>query len=84
MMEFFSHLPSPEALFKELQRLNDNLERLQPDISKMANSLNNLNGQDIRNLTTTLQSMKISEMMLVANQLNGTMTKLYDQLWGKK
>ena len=84
MMDFFTHLPSPEALFKELKRLNDNLERIQPDVSKMANSLNTLNLQEVRNLTITLQGMKLSEMTLVAHQLNSTMTNLYEKLWGKK
>ncbi len=77
-------LPSPDKLFAELQRLNNNLEKMQPDMAKIAKSVDGLYLQDIRNLTMTLQGMKISEMLLSLNQANSNISTLCNHLWGKK
>jgi len=83
-MDVISKLPSPDKVFTELQRLNNNLERMQPDLNKLAKAVDGLYVQDIRNLTLVLQSMRIPEMLLTLNQVSSTIKALYEQLWGKK
>ena len=77
-------LPSPETLYKEIKRMNDNLERIQPDISRIANTLGTVNAQDLRNLTSALQGVDANKMLLSLNEANATINKLYEKLWGKK
>ncbi len=78
--QLVSKLPSPDKLLHELQRLNDNMERLQPDLSKMAN----LNLSDIRNLASAIQGIDIPKMMLSLNEATSIMKGLYTKLWGPK
>ncbi len=84
MVKMLANLPAPEKVYVEIKRFNDNMERIQPDLSKMAKILEGVHPADIRNLTTTLQGMKVSEMLLVLNDANSTIKQLYDRLWGKK
>ncbi len=79
-----SKLPAPDKVFFELQRFNNNMEKIQPDLTRMAKALEGLNSADIRSLALTLQGMKVSEMLLVMNDLNSTIKSLYDKLWSKK
>jgi hypothetical protein len=78
-----AHLPSPEAMYKEIKRMNDNLERIQPDISKLANGIGTVNPQDLRNLTSAMQGIDASKFLLALNEANGTIKNLYNKLWGK-
>ena len=64
--------------------MNDNLERIQPDVSRMANTLGTVNAQDLRNLTSALQGVDANKMLLSLNEANATINKLYEKLWGKK
>jgi len=83
-LEVLGKLPSPDKVFAELQRLNNNLEKMQPDLTKIGKAVDGLYLQDIRNLALTLQGMKISEMLLALNEANSTIKNLYDKLWSKK
>lgn len=83
-LEVLGKLPSPDKVFAELQRLNNNLERMQPDLTKIGKAVDGLYLQDIRHLTQVLQGMKISEMLLALNEANSTIKNLYDRLWAKK
>lgn len=86
MLSFISkiaNMPSPEIAFKELKRTNDILERLQPDLSKLANTMNNMDLRDIRNLTSAMQNIDVAKMLLALNEANSTIKLLYNKLWGK-
>jgi hypothetical protein len=84
LLKGLANLPAPEKVYYELQRFNNNMERIQPDLAKLAKSLEGVNPGDIRNLALALQGMKVSEMLLVMNDTNSTISKLYEKLWGKK
>ncbi len=84
MVQGLGKLPAPEKVYFELQRFNNNMERIQPDITKLAKALERVDGSDIRNLAMALQGIKVSEMLLCLNEANSTISKLYDKLWGKK
>jgi hypothetical protein len=84
LLSSLSKLPAPDKVYYELQRLNNNLEKVQPDLTKLARSLDNINPSDLRALTTALQGLKPGEMMLVITEANSTMKALYERIWGKK
>lgn len=84
LMGAFGKMPAPDKVYYELQRFNNNVERMQPDITKLAKALEGIQPQDIRALSTTLQGMNISQMLLALNDANATIKALYDKLWGKK
>lgn len=77
-------LPSPEKILGELQRLNNNMEILQPDIHKLANSLDGISGTDIRNLSAALGNMKAGDLLRLLNEFNALAGNIYEKLWGKK
>ena len=83
-LDVLGKLPSPDKVFVEFQRLNHNLEKMQPDLTKIGKAVDGLYFQDIRNLTQVLQGMKISEMLLALNEANSIIKNLYDRLWAKK
>ena len=70
-------VPSPEKVLGEMQRLNNNLEMLQPDIHLLAQAMQSISGNDIRNLSAALSNMKAGEFINLGNQL-------YEKLWGKR
>ena len=70
-------VPSPEKVLGEIQRLNHNLEMLQPDIHLLAQAMQSISGNDIRNLSAALSNMKAGEFINLGNQI-------YEKLWGKK
>lgn len=84
LMATFGKMPAPDKVYYELQRFNNNMERMQPDMTKLAKALEGIQPQDIRALTTTLQGMNISQMLLTLNDANSTIKALYEKLWGKK
>ncbi|KKN35602.1 hypothetical protein LCGC14_0782120 [marine sediment metagenome] len=62
-------MPSPDQLLAEIQRLNGNIEKLQPDIHILASSIDGLSPTDLRNLTNALQEPKLAETMKSLNLL---------------
>jgi hypothetical protein len=77
-------LPAPEKVFQEIQRLNNNLERLAPDLDKLSRVLDGINGSDLRQLSIQMGNLRINEMLLALGDTNSTIKNLYDRLWGKK
>lgn len=75
-------LPSPLVIIQELQRLNSNLEAMQPDmhviaqgtasIASLAQSMENFNPQEVNRLVTALDRASASG------------EQLYQQMWGGK
>ncbi len=84
LLKGLANLPAPEKVYFELQRFNNNMERLQPDLTKLAKALDGVQPGDIGRLALALQGMKVSEMLLALNDANSTITKLYGKLWEKK
>jgi len=77
-------LPSPERMLGELQRLNNNMEIIQPDIHKLAQALEGISGDDLRNLSATLGNIKAGDLIRLLNEFNTMSGQLYEKLWGKK
>jgi len=77
-------LPSPEKILNELQRLNNNIEMIQPDIHKLAKSMEGMSGADLRNLSAALGNLKAGDMMRMLNEFTHLGNQIYDKLWGKK
>lgn len=72
-------LPLPNALFQELQRSNFNLERLMPDIHKLAEASDSL-----PQLAAALQRFNPEDMRKMTQALteaSKTGEKLYERLW---
>lgn len=79
--QFFSQvgLPLPNALFQELQRSNFNLERLMPDIHKLAGATDSL-----PQLAAALQRLNpedLHKMTQALTEASKTGEKLYERLW---
>lgn len=77
-------LPSPEKVLAELQRLNNNIEMIQPDIHQLAKALGGMSGADIRNLSASLNNIKSGDLMRLLNEFNTLAGNIYEKLWGKK
>jgi len=77
-------LPSPEKVLGELQRLNNNIEIIQPDIHRLAQSLEGISGADIRNLSAALSNIKAGDLMRLLNEFNTLASQIFEKLWGKK
>ena len=75
--------PSPEKVLAELQRLNTNIEVIQPDLHKLANSLDALMGPDIRNLTAALNKINVGDLLRAINEFNTLGSQISKKLWGK-
>lgn len=84
MMERFLGLPSPEKVIGELQRLNNNLEILQPDIHKLSLALDGLDKNQIANLTAALNGVNVGNAMRILNEFNHLGKQVYERLWGKQ
>ncbi len=77
-------LPSPEKILGELQRLNNNIETIQPDIHRLAQSLEGIRTDDLRNLSAALNGIKVGDMMRILNEFTHLGNQIYEHLWGKK
>lgn len=77
-------LPSPDKILFELQRLNNNIEMIQPDIHRLAQSLEGITGQDIGNLAIALGQISTGDLSKILNELNLLAKDFYGKLWGKK
>jgi len=77
-------MPSPEKVLGELQRLNNNIETIQPDIHLLAQALQGMSGADIRNLSATLGNIKAGDLIRLLNEFNTMSGQIYEKLWGKK
>ena len=84
MVEQFLGWPDPQKILVELQRLNNNMEMMQPDIHRLAQALEGISGADIRNLSASLSNIKAGDLMRLLNEFNRLSSQIYDQLWGKK
>lgn len=82
-MERLLGIPSPERVLVELQRLNNNIEIMAPDLQKLAKALDGLQGDDIRNLSAALNGVKVGDAIRVLNEFSGLARQIYDRLWGK-
>ncbi len=77
-------LPSPEKILGELQRLNNNLEILQPDINRLSKSMEGMSAADLRNLSAALGNLRAGDMMRMLNEFTHLGNQIYEKLWGKK
>jgi len=77
-------VPSPEKVLGEMQRLNHNLEILQPDIHLLAQAMQSISGNDIRNLSATLSNMKAGDLLRMLKEFINLGNQIYEKLWGKK
>ncbi len=76
LFEKATGMPSPDKLLAEIQRLNSNMEKMAPDLHKIATSIDGLSAQDIRGLTQVLQHAKIAEA-------TSLLQKIYNRIWGR-
>jgi len=77
-------LPSPEKILGEMQRLNNNIETIQPDIHSLAKSMEGMSGADLRNLSAALGNLRAGDMMRMLNEFTQMGNQIYEKLWGKK
>ena len=77
-------LPSPEKILGEMQRLNNNIELIQPDIHSLAKSMEGMSGADLRNLSAALGNLRAGDMMRMLNEFTQMGNQIYEKLWGKK
>lgn len=83
MFERMTGWPSPEKVLSEMQRLNNNMEVIQPDLHKLAQAMDGLNRADIQNLTAVLGQVKMGDTMRVLNEFSALIRLVYEKLWGK-
>jgi len=76
--------PDPKRVLTELQRLNNNMEMMQPDIHRLAQSLEGISGADIRNLSASLSNIKAGDLMRILNEFHQLASQIYEKLWGKR
>ena len=84
MAEQFFGWPDPQKVLAELQRLNNNIEMMHPDIHRLAQALEGISGADIRNLSASLGNIKAGDLMRLLNEFNQLAGHIYEKLWGKK
>ena len=82
-MEKWLGIPAPERVLAELQRLNNNMEIMAPDLHKLANALDKMQGDDIRNLSAALNGIKAGDILRTLNSFTSLMQQIYERLWGK-
>lgn len=82
-MEKFLGIPAPGVVLTELQRLNNNIEIMAPDLHKLANALDKINSNDIRNLSASLNGINVGDAMRILNSFTTLMQQIYERLWGK-
>ena len=84
MAERFLGWPSPEKVLAELQRLNNNMELIQPDLHKLATAFDGMSRGDLQNLSAALNKVDLGNVMRVLNDFNATSKMIYEKLWPKK
>lgn len=82
-MEKFLGIPAPGVMLAELQRLNNNMEIMHPDLHRLANALEKLQSDDMRNLSAALNSIKAGDFLRTLNSFTSLMQQIYERLWGK-
>ena len=73
--------PPPQQLLQEMQRFNANLERLGPDVHKLADA-----SQAISRLASAVEGIKPGEIQRLTQALeeaSHTGERLQQRLWGK-
>lgn len=73
--------PPPQQLLQEMQRFNANLERLGPDVHKLADA-----SQAVSRLASAVEGIKPEEIQRLTQALeeaSRTGEKLQQRLWGK-
>jgi len=77
-------MPAPQDILAELQRLNNNLEMMSPDLHNLTSALGALQGNDIKNLTAALNAIRVGDLLRTLNEFSGLAKQIYERLWGKK
>jgi len=80
-MERFLGIPAPGVVLAELQRLNNNMEIMAPDLHKLADALDKMQSDDIRNLSAALNSIKAGDILRTLNSFTSLMQQIYERLW---
>ena len=73
-------LPPPQQLLEEMQRFNANLERLAPDVHKLAGA-----SESITRLASAVEGINPAEIQRLTQALeeaSKTGDKLHQRLWG--
>ena len=73
-------LPPPQQLLQEIQRFNANMERMAPDVHKLAGA-----SDSISRLATAVEGINPGDVQRLTRALEGassTGEKLYQRLWG--
>lgn len=83
LLQSLGGLPDPGKIFSELQRLNYNIEQIQPQLTLLANSLERIDRNDIQNLTAAINKVNLGDIMRVLNEFTALFTQIYQKLWGK-
>lgn len=83
MFEDMTGWPSPDKVLYELQRLNNNMEMIQPDLHKLAATLDSIKADDIRNLSAALNKVNAGDAIRILNEFNRLGKQIYERLWGK-
>ncbi|KKM09653.1 hypothetical protein LCGC14_1722660 [marine sediment metagenome] len=84
VLEAFLRMPSPEKLLAEVQRLNNNMEILAPDLHKLAEALEGDKLKDIKDLTEVLSKLDLAELKSLLNEAVRIGGQFYERLWGTK
>lgn len=81
MLEKMLGWPSPEKILAELQRLNTNLEALQPNIHRLSTLAERMS--EVQNLSAALNRIDVGNIARLINEANFTIKAFYEKLWGK-
>jgi len=84
MAEQFFGWPSPEKILAELQRLNNNMEAIQPDLRRLAKSMEGMSADDLRNLAAALNGVRVGDLLRIMNEFIHLGNQIYERLWGKR
>lgn len=82
-LDKFLGIPAPGVMLAELQRLNNNIEIMHPDLHRLANALEKLQSDDMRNLSAALNNIKAGDFLRTLNNFTSLMQQIYERLWGK-
>ncbi|KKM83053.1 hypothetical protein LCGC14_1313300 [marine sediment metagenome] len=83
VLDLLRNLPSPDKLYIELLRLNNNMEALAPDLHKLAQATEGPMGADIRALAAALKGLDVGDLKRLLNEFNQLGGQIYERLWGK-